>query len=465
MDRRKFLHTSAGAAAGIALGPLIGRSGHDRPNIILILTDDQGYGELSCHGNPILKTPNLDRLHAESTRFTNFQVSPTCAPSRASLLTGKHEFRSGVTHTIYGRERLSLESTTLAELLSQAGYRTGIFGKWHLGDKGGYLPDRRGFDEALIHLSGGLGQVLFGDRIENAITPYNNPTLYHNGKFIKERGYCTDIFFERAWEWIKARRSSSFFAFISTNTPHAPMIVNEKYWKPYQEAGLKKNWAKYYGMIANIDENVGRLLDRLSSRGLDRNTLVIFMTDNGHAAGMGDPVSAGHGLDGTLRPGGLYNAGMRGGKGQPWEGGTRAPCFMRLPGVFKQGVDIEGLAAHLDILPTLAELCGAAISEDMGVEGRSLLPLLKNPRADWPDRYLVIHVGRWGKGKAEESKCRNMAIRSRRFRFVNNEELHDMIRDPGETKNVIHEHPEVVADMRAFYDAWWEETLPLMVNE
>jgi arylsulfatase len=435
------------------------------PNIILILTDDQGYGELGCNGNPILKTPNLDRFHEQSTRFINFHVSPTCSPSRAALLTGKHEFLSGVTHTIFGRERLSLDSSTLADLFTSYGYRTSIFGKWHLGDDPEYLPDRRGFHEALIHLSGGLGQFYFGDRIENAFTPYDNPTLYHNGRFVDEKGYCTNIFFTRALEWIDANKGSPFFVYLSTNTPHAPMIVDKKYALPYRDGGLKGNWAKYYGMIANIDENIGKFMARIKELGLEKTTLVIFMTDNGHAAGVGTAGGAGHDEDGFLQPEGLFNAGMRGGKSQPWEGGTRVPCFFRWPGVITPGKDINQLAAHIDILPTIADICGFDIPEEWGVEGRSLYPLLKNQNNDWMDRYLVTHVARWKKGKARQSKYNNMAILSKRFRFVNNEALYDIADDPGETKNIIHEHPDVVADMRAFYDHWWEDALPHMVND
>jgi arylsulfatase len=419
-----------------------------RPNVVLIITDDQGYGELACHGNPILKTPHLDELHRQSVRFTDFQVSPTCAPTRCSLMTGRHEFRSGVTHTINERERMSLKATILPQVLKAAGYRTGIFGKWHLGDEAPYQPDRRGFDEVFIHGAGGIGQTFPGSGGDAPGNTYFNPAILHNGQFEKTDGFCTDVFFRQATRWIDAKRQedSPFFAYIATNAPHSPYVCPEKYAQPYLEKGLTPNQAAYYGMITNIDENVGRLMERLRQWDLERRTLVIFMTDNGH----------------SVRD--LYNAGMHGMKGTPYEGGTHVPCFWRWTGVLPAGVDIDRLAAHVDLLPTLAELCGGKLP-DVKLDGRSLAPLLEDPSAAWPDRHLFVHVGRWPRGEAAESKYAKCAVRNSHFRLVNNEELYDIQADPGETKNVIGEHPEVVARMRAAYDQWWSEVLPAMENE
>ena len=450
MTRRDFVN--AAALAGVAaLMPRCARArtAAGRPNIVLVITDDQGYGELSCHGNPILKTPHLDRLHAQSVRFTDFHVSPTCAPTRAALMTGRHEFRSGVTHTIYERERLSLGATTIAQVLKDAGYATGIFGKWHLGDEEPYQPEKRGFDEVFIHGGGGIGQTYPGSCGDAPGNSYFDPAILHNGTFVKTTGFCTDVFFDRALDWIGAesRKGGPFFAYISTNAPHSPYVGPEAYQRPYLDAGMATADAAYYGMIANIDDNVGRLLARLDEWKLSERTLLIFMTDNGHSRGN------------------LYNAGMRSAKGSPYQGGTRVPAFFRWPGTLGRGVDVNALAAHIDLFPTLAEIAGAKIPGSVELDGRSLVPLLLDAKADWPDRCLFVHKGRWARGKAAESKYADCAVRNTRFRLVNNTELYDIADDPGETKNVIDQHPEVVAKMRAAYDRWWDEVLPCMVNE
>ncbi|MBI3864539.1 MAG: arylsulfatase [Planctomycetia bacterium] len=421
----------------------------ERPNIILVMTDDQGYGELACHGNPIIKTPNLDRLHRESLRFTEFHVSPTCAPTRTSLMTGRHEFRSGVTHTIFERERMSLKSVTIAQVLHDAGYATGIFGKWHLGDEAPYQPGKRGFDEVFIHGAGGIGQTYPGSCGDAPGNTYFDPAILHNGTFEKTTGFCTDVFFAQALQWLDAKRSADkpFFAYIAPNAPHSPYVCPEKYSQMYEGQGLNKDAIAYYGMISNIDDNIGTLLARLKEWDIEKNTLLIFMTDNGHAIAS------------------LFNAGMRGAKGTPFQGGTRVPSFWRWPGVLPTGVDINKLTAHVDLFPTLAELGRGTYGKADPLDGRSLVPLLENRNADWPDRNLFVHLGRWEKGKAAESKFAQCAIRTSRFRLVNNEMLFDILADPGETTNVIAEHPEAVAAMRKAYDRWWEEILPRLENE
>jgi len=451
VDRREFLKAAgAGWLAMSAEGwGAAGLEAGARPNLVFILTDDQGYGELGCHGNPIIKTPNLDRLQGESVRLTDFQVSPTCSPTRASLMTGRHEFRSGVTHTIMERERMRLKAVTIAEVLKAAGYTNGVFGKWHLGDEAAYQPDQRGFDEVFIHGAGGIGQTYEGSCGDAPGNRYFDPAILHNRVFEKTKGFCTDVFFDQATKWIDEKRKgkSPFFAFITPNAPHGPYVCPEKYAQMYEGKGLDKDAMAYYGMITNIDENVGKLLGKLRAWGLEGNTLVIFMTDNGHSIGK------------------VYNAGMRAGKGTPYQGGTRVPAFFRWPGVLKGGVDVDKLGAHIDIFPTLAELCGGKLPEGVKLDGRSLTPLLRDGEAPWGERYVFVHVGRWAKGKAAESKYAGCAMRSLRYRLVNNKELYDIKSDPGETKNVIEEKPEVVAAMRAAYDRWWEEVLPAMENE
>ena len=278
---------------GTAMLPGAGLRGAElsgsRPNIILILTDDQGYGDLACHGNPIIKTPHLDKLHGESARFTDFHVSPTCAPTRSAIMTGRHEFYNGVTHTILERERLRLDAITMPTVLKQAGYTTGIIGKWHLGDEPEYWPNKRGFDEMFIHGCGGIGQNYPGTCGDAPGNSYYNPVINHNGKLEATEGYCTDVFFKQALTWIdrKRREKQPFYLQIATNAPHGPFIVPKEYSDVY-DGKVPPDVAKFYGMIANIDENVGKSCAELKEWKLDDNTLLIFMTDNGTATGEKD---------------------------------------------------------------------------------------------------------------------------------------------------------------------------------
>lgn len=451
LNRRELLGSMASLAAFPEPLNTMETSANQRPNILLIITDDQGYGDIRANGNPVAITPNLDALHSESVRFTRFHVSPTCAPTRCALLTGKHEFRSGVTHTIYERERMSLKAVTLPQLLRNAGYATGIFGKWHLGDEPAYRPDKRGYDEVYIHGGGGIGQTYVGSCGDAPGNTYFNPALLHNGRFVKTKGYCADLFFQRASEWIgSVYQTRPFFAHIATNTPHSPLQCPPEYEKLYTDRvgkDMTKQQAAFYGMITNIDDNVGRMMQRLKTLGIERDTLVIFMSDNGGTEGVR-----------------LYNAGMRSGKNTPYEGGTRALSLWRWKSKFRQG-DVDALTAHIDVLPTLAELTKVSIPKKLSLEGRSLVPLLQNPDVAWKDRYLVTHIGRWAKGKASDSQYSGCAIRSNRFRFINNRELYDISEDPGEKQNVLEKHPDVVADMRRYYDRWWKETLPHLENE
>jgi arylsulfatase A-like enzyme len=429
-----------------------------RPNIVFVLADDQGYGDLSCHGNPVLKTPNLDRLHDEGVRFTDFHVSPTCSPTRSALMTGRHEFKNGVTHTILERERLTLKATTIAQVLQAAGYTTGIFGKWHLGDEAAYRPDRRGFDEVFIHGCGGIGQSYPGSCGDAPGNTYFDPAILHNGKFEKTKGYCTDVFFAQALHWIESVKGKKpFFCYLPTNAPHAPLQVRPEDEKRYAGRVKDPSAAKFFGMIANIDDNVGRLLDKLKEWGLERDTLVIFMNDNGGTAGVG-----------------VFNAGMRGQKNTPWLGGTRAASFWRWPGTLEPG-DRDRLAAHIDFFPTVAELAGAKLNEDVKkqVEGRSLVPLLRDPKAEWPDRLLFTHIGRWPKGaKPTDYKYAHCSVRGPRWHLVCDTkdgakrwQLFDVKADPGEKTDVSAGHPEVVEELDAAYDRWWDAVQPGLVNE
>ncbi len=430
-----------------------------RPNIIFMLSDDQGYGDFSAYGNPLLKTPNLDRLRAESVRFEDFHVGPTCAPTRAALLTGRHEFKNGVTHTILERERLTLKATTIAQVLKSAGYATGIFGKWHLGDEAEYQPGRRGFDEVFIHGGGGIGQTYPGSCGDAPGNTYFNPAILHNGAFEKTQGYCTDVFYAQATRWIEGQRKSGkpFFAYIASNAPHGPYIAKPEDKALYADKGLPEDVQNFFGMIHNIDMNVGALLAKIEEWGLAQDTLVIFMNDNGGTAGVK-----------------VYNAGMRGDKGSAYVGGTRAASFWHWTGTLKPG-DCKALTAHIDLFPTLAEMAGASLSAEVTnqVEGRSLVPLLENPAAHREDRFLFVHQGRWDKlADPNDVKFRMASVRNTRWALVSEKggrepqwQLFDLSTDYGQKRDVLARHPEVVKDLTAAFDRWWASCLPLMVNE
>jgi len=426
-----------------------------KPNIILVMPDDVGYGDYRSLGNPIMRTPSVDAFKKQSLLFTQFHVSPTCAPTRAALMSGRHEFKNGVSHTIYERERLSLKTFTLPQMLKTVGYTTGIFGKWHLGDEEAYRPENRGFDEVYIHGGGGIGQTYPGSCGDAPGNTNIDPALWHNGKWEKTTGYCTDLFFAQATKWMDGQRKTKqpFFAYIPLNAAHAPLVVPKEYYQQYLgKSGVNVDTAKFFGMIENVDANFGALLKQLDDWAIADNTLVIYLaSDNGGTKGI-------H----------IFNAGMRGSKGRPYQGGTRVPGFFRWPaGGIPAGTECDALSSAIDIFPTLAAITGAKLPDAVKqqVEGRSLLPLLKNPQAEWTDRTLVHHVGRWDKGQMAEWKYKDCAIQDSRFTLVNNQELYDLKTDPGESKNVIAEHPEVVAKLRAAYDQWWDDVQPLLVNE
>lgn len=443
----------------------------DKPNIILIMTDDQGYAPIGRHGNTWIKTPNLDALHDKSVRFTKFMVAPTCAPTRSALMTGRHPEKNGITHTINERERMTLNAVTLPQVLKTAGYSSGIFGKWHLGDEDAYQPQARGFDEAFIHGAGGIGQFYNNSCADAPKNTYFDPVIRHNGRFVKTRGFCTDVFFTAAMGWMKQRKDSGspFFAYITPNAPHSPYTARPEDAKRFLDMGFKPQHAGFYGMIENIDANVGRLMASLEQWKLLDNTVVIFMSDNGSAGdGVGrEGTALGKSADGAELK--AHNAGMKGYKNSPEEGGVRVPFFVRWDGHFPAGPagrEVDRLAGHIDVFPTLAALAGAKLPEGQ-VEGRSLLPLLEKPEAakDWADRHIFAHVCRWPIGaEPNDFRDKQYTVRSQKYRLVNGE-LYDMDADPGQKHNIAAERPEIAAKMKAAFDQYWKEARPLMVNE
>lgn len=410
-----------------------------KPNIVLIMTDDQGYGDLACHGNREIKTPHLDKLHAESVRLTNYHVDPTCSPTRSALMTGRYSSRTGVWHTIQGRSLMHPEEVTLAEVFSQAGYATGIFGKWHLGDNFPLRPQDQGFQEVLVHGGGGVTQT--PDYWGN---DYFGDTYFHNGVPKKFEKYCTDVWFDEAMKFIEKNKDRPFLAYIPTNAPHGPYLVDEKYSQPYEQMGLPAQRAKFYGMITNIDENVGRLDAKLAELGLRENTILIFTTDNGTAAGAQN---------------GGFNAGMRGQKGSEYEGGHRVPFFIRWPGgKITGGRSVSDLTAHIDVLPTLAELCGIQLPQQIQRDGLSLVRLLRLSERtpnDWPMRTLFVHSQRL----ETPQKWRKAAVMTASARLVmdgDRRELFLILRDPAQIDDVSKDHPDLVCKLTAEYEKWYE---------
>ncbi|MCE5328285.1 MAG: arylsulfatase [Planctomycetaceae bacterium] len=418
----------------------------EKPNVVLVITDDQGYGDLGCHGNGIIRTPHMDALHGQSVRLRQFHVGPTCAPTRAGLMTGRYCNCTGVWHTIAGWSMLRAGEVTLAEVLREAGYRTGLFGKWHLGDNYPFRPHDRGFDEALYHRGGGISQAPDWWRND-----YFDDTYYRNGTPERHQGYCTDVWFREGIRFIERccgtgqtpmPQNRPFFCYIAPNAPHGPLNVPPRYIEPYR-GKVPDHRARFYAMIENIDENLGRLRTRLDELGLAHNTIFIFMTDNGTADGCD--------LDAQSFVTGGYNAGMRGVKGSEYDGGHRTPLFVRWPaGGLTGGRDVTRLTANIDVLPTLADLCGGSVPE--GVYGRSIVPLLRGDGEGWPDRVIVTDSQR----VETPQKWRKSATMTDRWRLVNGVELYDIQADPGQRRDVAGEHGDVVSRLRGEYEKWWQ---------
>ena len=423
----------------------------EKPNVVLVMTDDQGYGDLACHGNPILKTPHLDRLYAESIRFTDFHVSPFCTPSRASLMTGNHAGYTGAFRTSSGRTMMHVDEKTIADLFAGAGYATGMVGKWHLGDNAPHRPQDRGFDDVVWHRCGGVGQA--SDYWGN---DYFDDTYERNGTFEKFDGYCTDVWFREGMRFIEKNRSRPFLLYLATNAPHGPYRVPPEWAKPYLGNRDVPN-PNFYGMIANIDHNMGLLREHLSKLGLADNTILIFMTDNGTAAG-----AKFKGLDSEPTLG--FNAGMRGKKSSVYDGGHRVPFFIHWPsGRLTGGRDVDTLAAHIDVLPTLADLCGIPVSKEYRPDGVSLKPLLNNGAHEWKREHLVEQFLGGAFAKAFPPKAREYSVvMTERWRLVNSdqESLFDIQADPAQRIDLSAKHPEIVTLLRETYDEFWNKIKP-----
>lgn len=415
-----------------------------QPNVILIITDDQGYGDIAAHGNPYISTPNLNRLYSESMRLTNYHVSPTCSPTRAALLTGRYNNRTGVWHTVTGRSRIREDEITMAQIFSDNGYETGMFGKWHLGFSYPARPMDKGFKTAVYHGGGGVGNT--PDYWDN---DYFDDHYFVNGEARPFNGYCTDVWFSEASKFIRANQDKPFFCYIATNAPHGPYYVEDKYSGPYKDNPKIPN-PNFYGMITNFDENLGKLRAELERLDLAENSILIFMTDNGTAAGV---KLDGHWRDSYPTDIG-FNAGMRGTKGSPYEGGHRVPCFIHWPdGNYTIGADIKKLTAHIDILPTLVEMCKLKIPSGYHPDGVSLVEALKGNAGYLDGRTLTVDSQR----KEVPEKWRLCSVMSDRWRLVNGTELYDLETDPGQRINIAKDHQDVVLKLRNSYETWFAD--------
>ena len=426
----------------ISVRPCCGADSN-KPNIVLVMTDDQGYGDIGFRNNPHLKTPNLDRFARDGVQVDRFYCSPVCAPTRASLMTGRYYYRSGVIHTSRGGAKMHGREVTLAERLKSGGYATGIFGKWHLGDTYPMRPMDQGFDVALWHKSGGIGQT------PDKPNSYFDPQLWRGNEKVEATGYCTDIFFDAAIEFIEAHHTEPFFVYLPTNAPHTPLEVAEDYAEPYRKLGLNDTTARVYGMVANIDENFGRLLDFLENRKLRKNTLIVFFGDNG-------PQQQ------------RFNAGLRGRKASTYEGGIRVGACWQWPARWPEPKKVEAIAAHIDVAPTLLAAAGVP-AEEPKFDGTNLLPILDGQEGAGAGRTLFFQCHR---GLAPKP-FQNCAVVTDRYKLVggpgtfNREdldpsaepvlELYDVAADPGEQKNLAGELPEVLAGLRDAYSGWFQD--------
>ena len=432
-----------------------------QPNVILILTDDAGIGDFGFNGNPLIKTPNLDHLAARSTRFTNFFVSPVCAPTRSSLLTGKFSQTTGVYDTYNGGAVMATEEITMAEILRDNGYQTGIFGKWHLGDNYPYRPVDQGFSESFVFKGGGIGQPGDHDNYFKFDSAYFNPVMYLNEKKVTTKGYCSDVFTNEALRFIRTGKNKPFFLYLAFNAPHTPLQVPEKYATIYKNLntddfrklpGSPTNMTvkdldaarKVYGMMTNVDDNIGRLMKELKDQDLIDNTIVIFLSDNGPQQNR-------------------YKMGLRALKGSVYQGGIKTPCLIHFPGTLPENREIATTAAHIDLLPTILDLCNIQTPENSQIEGRSLIPLLEGNDHEFRYRTLFFE---WGRGFP--IPYRNFAVMKGGYKLVGNTdqqsglegfELFDLTATPDESKNIITENREKAQSLKTELEKWYLKTV------
>jgi len=434
-----------------------------RPNVILIMSDDQGVGDYGFQGNELIRTPQLDAMRGRGALLSRFYVSPVCAPTRACLMTGRYNYRTRCIDTYIGRAMMDTDEVTIAEYLRDAGYRTGIYGKWHMGDNYPLRAMDQGFEDSLVHRGGGIGQP--SDPI-GAEGKYTDPTLFRNGNAIEMQGYCTDIYFDAAMDFIESSAGDdrSFFTYIATNAPHGPFHdVPPKLYDEYRNvdfssimigqpnsAKLKKDndkLARIAAMITNIDQNVGRLFRKLDELRLTDNTIVLYLNDNG-------PNSV------------RYVGDMRGMKATVDDGGIRSPLIVHWPKKIQAGHQADAMCAHIDVVPTLLDACGISAPTDRKIDGRSFLPLLTDANASWPTRQIVLQTHR---GDVPQ-RYHHFALHEDHWKLVHPSgfgkehfpgqvklQLYDLQADPRQRRDLSTKHPEVLARLKAGYEAWFAD--------
>ncbi|WP_324025419.1 arylsulfatase [Maribacter sp. BPC-D8] len=432
----------------------------DRPNVIIMMSDDQGYGDIGSHGNPFLKTPNMESIGEQGVEMTHFFAYPNCSASRAAVLTGRYPYRTGVTAVTQVDHFMNTSEETLAEILAENGYRTGIFGKWHLGDNAPMRPTDQGFQEALVHKGGGIGQAA-----GPAGNTYFDPILEHNNVSKKYEGYCDDIFTEAAMDFIGQKNKKPFLAYLATNLPHFPLQVPDERAEPYRKKGLHEDNALTYGMIDNIDYNVGRVLEKLKELGIEENTIVIFLSDNG---------PRNRRTKNDVYPG-RWTANLRGTKTSVYECGIRVPFFVRWPGKIKQGQTSKTMGTVIDILPTILDACNVQAPENIKIDGKSLLPLWKGETDSFENSlfFTQMHYG------PTPFKYMHFAVRGQKYKLISphdfphgilyqpkdeelqqvlsNLELYDVEEDPSERIDLAAKHPEIVEQLLDEYENWFDE--------
>jgi arylsulfatase/arylsulfatase A len=428
-------------------------SAHAR-NAIVVIMDDLAWGDLACHGNPHTATPHLDAMHAAGTRGNRHCSGPLCSPARASLLTGRYHLRTRVIDTYCGRSMVDPDEPILAKDLAAAGFATGCFGKWHLGDCHPMRPDDQGFQESLVHRAGGIGQP--GDHWRNHLREdecYFDPVLFRNGVEEQSQGYCTDIFFDAALDFIDCHHHERFFVYLATNAPHTPLIVSDEWADPYRAKGLPENHARLYGMVANIDWNMGRLRSRLAERGLAGDTLLCYTSDHGPCGGAAAPEQPPERRH-------RWNDGLRDFKGTCYEGGIRVPCLWEQPGSVVADADLHRPTHAIDVAPTIRGQLGLAAPEVWPADGRDLAPLLRGDQAeqDTDERLLFMH---WHRGDMPVPH-RNMAVIADHWKLVQPREdaapeLYDLHADPSEQQDLASQHPDEVAALSAAYRSWYAD--------
>lgn len=409
-----------------------------KPNVIIVLTDDQGYPDLGCNGNPWIKTPNIDQFSKDGFKFNDFHVGPLCAPTRGGIMTGRRALRNGVWATCWGRSILKIGEYTLGNLFEDNGYKTGMFGKWHMGDNYPCRPEDKGFQRVVAHKGGGVGQT--GDFWGNN---YFDDTYFEDSKPTKYDGYCTDVWFDQAKNFISENKDEPFFAYIATNAPHSPYLVDEKYSKLYSENKDIPN-PDFYGMITNIDENFGDLRKFLKENELEDDTILIFLTDNGSSGSANLDKETGLAVKG-------YNAGLRGMKGSYYDGGHKVPFFIRYPNGKIENGEVDELCMHTDILPTLAQMCDLDYSKDLVLDGKSFAKTFNGEKMNERFEFLQNR-----QSSIVPEKWTN-AVLYGKYRLVFGKELYDISIDPSQQNNIADENPEIVKAMREAHEKWWDE--------